>query len=541
MNFIKNKFHLVVIAFVDFIYNSFQILFSISLIKVVDALTNFNKTAFNNAILFLVICIVMQNVIYLLKIYTDKKFININMVYLKQRMYNAIFRYNIEDFSKKPLKHYASFLLNDLNMLEGRYYNSILSILNGISLLICSSAGIIYVNPWFLICIPITFLACKYFPKAFDKKIQQINNNIIKNNSNVTGITQEQLSGFATIKIFKLFNIAKSMRNKFIYNTEKSKENFSRYISFSNSLLSVFAIILTFSVYFIGGNLVLNNIITLSGLIGLNNILGKIVNNCIMLPQFFQYLNSSKSIRTHCIEIINYKDIENTKTIDNKTYDISIKNLTYKYNNENDNVLNNISFNFKANKKYAIIGDNGSGKSTFVKLIAGLYHNYNGSIKYGTHEQNKLNRECLFDILSYMSQDIFIFEDTIENNIKLYENKNNDDYKNIIKDLKINNLITKYNNKNAHNLSGGEKQKISFARVLLKNKCKNIIIADEPTSALDKQSSKNYENYLLSLENTLCIIITHNIDSHLENYDEVLLMKDGSIIEHGKYSTLTKI
>jgi len=538
MNFIENKFYLLIISLVKIFYSIFQVLFSISIIKIIDALTQLDKVAFNKAILFLVFCIVSQNVIYLIKIYTDKKFIRINMTYIKQKMYNAVFNYNIEDFSSKPIKYYTSFFLNDLNMLENRYYSSILSIIDGISMLLCASIGIIYVNAWFLICLPITMLACIYFPKVFDKKLQQISNKIIQNNLNITGVTEEQLNGFITIKIFKMFQIAKKIRNINIEKTEKSKEDLSRYISYSNALLSIFAI---FLIYFCGGNLVFKKVITLSALVGLNNILTSIVNHCVMLPQHFQFLNSSKSIRNLCIEIINYKDIDSTIDIGNSKFNIDINNLTYKYNNDSDNIIKDVTFTFEHGKKYAIIGDNGSGKSTFIKLVSGLYHNYKGSIKYGDCEQNKINRESLFNNISFMSQEVFIFEDTVENNIKLYNEDMNIEYERVIKQLQIDKLIEKCKceSKNALQLSGGEKQKVSFARVLLRNS--NIIIADEPTSALDKKSTEEFEKILLSLKDVTCIVITHDVDEHLQNYDEVIVMKDGSIVEHGKYDDLATI
>ncbi len=137
-----------------------------------------------------------------------------------------------------------------------------------------------------------------------------------------------------------------------------------------------------------------------------------------------------------------------------------------------------------------------------------------------------------------MSQDVFMFDKSLDYNINIFNELEQKSYDNIINILGINSIKSRFTsiNNSSLTLSGGEKQKIALARVLLRNA--SIILADEPTSALDTFASSEFEQFLLSLNDKMCIVITHDIDEHLNNYDAVIVIENGTIIEAGKYSEL---
>ncbi len=535
---IQSKYEVVIICIAKLFTNIIKILYAFSLMSVISSLSENNKAIFLKSILFMITTIIVQNILYFINIYLDKRFIRKNMICLKEKTFNSIFQYNIEEFSKKSIKEYTSILLNDLSIIENRFFGSLISLLDSITMIICSCIGVIYISPWFLLAFPITMLICIYFPKIFDKKIQKLNEDIINNNVKYTGIADEQLRGFKTIKSFNISSFAEEERNNVIEDLEKSKEMFSRFISIANSTLSIFAIILIFCIYYFGGNLVLKGSITLSGLIALNQILSNIINSCIFLPQHVQMMNSAKSVVNRCFEIINYKNTDTNLHIPNKNYNITLSDVSYKYDKNNESTINGVSLLLEHGKKYAIIGQNGSGKSTLIQLLAGHLKNYTGSIKFDNYEQKEISRQSLYSQIAYMSQEVFMFDKSLNDNINIFNELDQNCYDNIINILGINSIKDKYTSKNNHSLtlSGGEKQKIALARVLLRNA--SIILADEPTSALDTIASSEFEQFLLSLNDKMCIVITHDIDEHLNNYDAVIVIENGKIIEVGKYSEL---
>ena len=221
---------------------------------------------------------------------------------------------------------------------------------------------------------------------------------------------------------------------------------------------------------------------------------------------------------------------------------ITLNDVNFSYG-ENQ-VINNINYCFEMNKSYAVVGGSGSGKTTLFQLIMGIYDNYNGSILYDDKNLKDLDLESLYDVVSIVEQNVFIFDDTILNNITMYQNFDSAVLDNVIKKSGLSKLVCEkgldyYCGENGSNLSGGEKQRISIARGLLKNY--RLLLMDEATSALDNETSMNIVDEVLLIPNLLKIIITHNLNEKLlEKFDEIIVLKEGKIVEKGSFNDLMK-
>ena len=205
---------------------------------------------------------------------------------------------------------------------------------------------------------------------------------------------------------------------------------------------------------------------------------------------------------------------------------LTIKNLNYNYQN-NKKIFKNLNLEFQNNKIYCLIGESGSGKSTFLDLILGLKNFQSGdiSIKCKDHE------------VGYVPQECYISEGSIESNIAFgvfRENINKDNLINSAKESKIfdfiNSLPDKFNSKLSSfgsNISVGQKQRISIARTLYNNS--KILLLDEPTSALDHETEKKFINTLQILKKDRLIIMTTHRVQFKEIYDCVLKIENNSI------------
>lgn len=223
---------------------------------------------------------------------------------------------------------------------------------------------------------------------------------------------------------------------------------------------------------------------------------------------------------------------------------IEFKNIVFSYNNESDNVLNNVSFKIKNKEKNAIIGMSGCGKTTIFKLLLKQYDNYYGNILIDNHNIKDFSESCLRNTITIVNQEPMLFNMTIKNNLLMVnENATDEEIRHACKlaniDDFINTLPNKYDEiieENTTNLSIGQKQRIAIARAILKNT--PIILFDEITSALDKNSKRIIEKTInkLSEEKTI-IVIAHTLDS-IEDYDNIIVLKDGKITEQGSHSEL---
>ena len=209
--------------------------------------------------------------------------------------------------------------------------------------------------------------------------------------------------------------------------------------------------------------------------------------------------------------------------------------------------LDNINITFDKNKKYAIVGESGSGKSTLIKLLMRYYNDYEGKISIDNLNIKNIYSSDLYKNISMIQQNIFMFDDSIKENIRLYSNHDDKDILDACKRSGLDKLLNKLPNginslvgENGNKLSGGEKQRIAIARALINNT--QILILDESTSALDNETAYNLENSLLNLENLTLITVTHKLIKNILNrYDEIIVMKNGKIIEKGNFEDLINI
>ena len=168
-------------------------------------------------------------------------------------------------------------------------------------------------------------------------------------------------------------------------------------------------------------------------------------------------------------------------------------------------VLNDITHKFEKNKSYAIVGTSGSGKTTLINLLLGKFNNYSGNIYYNDTELKKISIDSLFEISSFVEQNVFVFDDSIINNITMYSNIEEELLNEAINKSGLAKLIEEKGpdyrcGENGCNLSGGEKQRISIARALVKKS--QLLLLDEATSALDNETYSSITNNLLAIDNT---------------------------------------
>lgn len=208
-------------------------------------------------------------------------------------------------------------------------------------------------------------------------------------------------------------------------------------------------------------------------------------------------------------------DVERTNGKDFQNGDIFFSNVDFAYDNQN-NILEGFNLHIKMGDSVAITGKNGSGKTTIIKLLLGMEQPSSGSISIAGININNMNYKSYRDVLAVVNQNIYLFDDSIKNNICLYDNVDLNDYKRIIRLVKLESLIMEKGENyrigiNGENLSGGQRQKIALARVLLKKK--KVMILDEVTSNLDIETKEVVYNLIYEKPKDLTvIIISHDND-----------------------------
>ena len=232
---------------------------------------------------------------------------------------------------------------------------------------------------------------------------------------------------------------------------------------------------------------------------------------------------------------------EGTAQLGSLTQGIELSHLAFSYEDDKP-ILRDISFSFEPGKSYAVVGASGSGKSTLLHLLSASQTGYSGQILYDGQELRNIRRSSLYDLISVIQQNVFIFNATIRENITLFADFPEEAVERAIRLSGLSGLIRERGEdylcgENGSGLSGGEKQRISIARSLLKNA--QVLLVDEATAALDAQTAHQVSHAILDLSGMTRIVVTHTLEeSALRRYDAILALRDGSIAEQGSFEEL---
>jgi NHLM bacteriocin system ABC transporter peptidase/ATP-binding protein len=273
------------------------------------------------------------------------------------------------------------------------------------------------------------------------------------------------------------------------------------------------------------------------------------VNELISAGQSIQEMRSSME---RIDDVMEYKpDVMDTDVMPNEKTEykklsgaVEIKNITFGYSRLANPLLENFSLSLKPGSKVAFVGSSGCGKSTIAKLISGLYNPWSGEILFDGMERKNIPREVFTGSLAVVDQDIIMFEDSVSDNIKMWDSSI-EDFEMIMaaRDAQIHeNIMLRdggYNCKVAEggkNFSGGERQRFEIARVLAQDP--TIVILDEATSALDAKTEFEVTSAIKD-RGVTCIIVAHRL-STIRDCDEIIVMDKGHVVERGTHDELIK-
>lgn len=379
-------------------------------------------------------------------------------------------------------------------------------------------------------------ISCKFNPMS--KSIQESYDKIcIKINRSV-----------GSINTIKAFNQEEKVKREFKEIIEQNYTNnlkFRKLSMLMNSISNGIMIASLSIVYGIGSLLVMDGKITIGTVVAMG------LYFQLLVQPIFELLNSNIDIHTivpifnRINEYINLKTERVNKENSELSFlkEIEFKNVSFKYNNGSQ-AINNINFKLPSKGIFAIVGDSGAGKSSLIKLLSAFYDSYQGEIKINEKELKEYGAKDIRKVISLVSQDIELVNESIKNNIKMGRDIKDSKIKEVAGSLNLEKTIEKLElgydtivNERA-NLSGGEKQRLSIARALVKESL--IYIFDEPTAALDTINEKRVKDILEELsKEKLVIIITHNL-SLLNKAQCIYTIKQGEIVEEGDYEYLTK-
>ena len=536
-----NIFNFIVLTFISIFQTAVMIILSLMLEKIMAIAAAKDLDAlFDQGKIFIVL-FVFGTLILTLIIFLKPKYQKKAITQYKNNIYKHILEKTISEFNKQNTSTYISALTNDVNKIEEDYLFSGFDLITNITLFICTIIVMFIYSPVLTISGIILSLLPFLGALIVGGKLAFHEKEISNQNASFMHFIKDNLIGFSTVKVFKAEEKIKELFNKNNNILETKKANKTKTIAIMEMVQTVLSLISQFGVFFIGAFIsIKTGAIAPSVILLFIQLMNYIISPLMQIPTLFSKRMACKPLFKKINEILqkeNNNDIlEEIESID----EISISNLSFMY--EDKVILNDITHKFEKNKSYAIVGPSGSGKTTLMNLLLCKDNSYTGSIYYDNQDAKNISLDSLFEISSLVEQNVFVFDDSIINNITMYSNVDDDLLEEVINKSGLKELINEKGKdyrcgENGSNLSGGEKQRISIARALI-NKSQ-LLLLDEATSALDNETSTFITNNLLNIENNIKIMITHRLDEEvLKKFDEIIVMKNGRIVENGKYDEL---
>jgi len=463
---------------------------------------------------------------------------------MRQAVFAGIMRQNIEDFHSVNTADYLSALNNDMKIIEEGYLNNIFDVLYHGVLFIATLGVMLYFDVFVTLVIIGMSILMMLVPSLIGAALQKRQTMQSEKMSAFMVQMKDFFSGFEIIRSYRMKAFTKkafAQQNDELFTAQYRVGKLTALLA---GLTATLAILTQVTAIFLSAYFIIIGRISAGVLLGLVQASGQLVSPVGSLLGMLPMIKGAKPIIERVNRFADYEPSGFTGTqAPSFETSIAISELNFGYTEE-DVTLHGVSLTFERGKKYAIVGGSGCGKSTLVKLLTGYYSNYDGKIAYDGTDLHQLDMEKLGELSATIHQNIYLFDETIQDNICLHRTYAEDALQNALRISGVD-LFLGADGKdlsdpvgeNGANLSGGQRQRIAVARALILNK--PILILDEGTSSLDMHTAYDIESRLLKEDELTLITITHALNPELlQNYDGIVFMENGKIAETGTYAEL---
>ena len=541
--FYKNKMCFIASVIMTIVMSFLNLMISWLIQQIMDSMANQNmQSAVRCAWIAasVVIAYTVANAVYR-AVYP--RFLQRAMQQYRDYAFSRLTQKSLRSFSKEGTALYVSALTNDCTSIENNYLAAIFTLIEFLFCFLGALIMMLYYSPVMLVlAVALSFLPVAVSMTAGNRLTEQ-EKEISKKNERFVSIVNELLSGFPVIKSFRAETQASRLFSQRNEQAEEAKKNKRRTEQLISLLANDAGIIAQMGIFLAGAWLAISNKgVTAGVVIVFVQLMNYILNPISQVPLLWSNRKAAIALMEKLSDALseNVRE-EGREKLNGFSEKIEVKDLTYGYEPESP-VLKDLDVQFDAGKSYAIVGGSGSGKSTLLNLLMGSSSNYRGEICIDGVSIKNIESESLYQLMTSVQQNVFIFNDTIRNNVTMFHEFPDREVTLALERSGLSEFIEKRGEdfvcgENGANLSGGERQRISIARALLRKS--PILLVDEATAALDAATARAVSFSILNLVGMTRIVVTHRLEEAiLRRYDKILVMKNGTICEQGNFDTL---
>lgn len=538
----NNKMVFVVAVLLQIFGAGCNLLISWQLGAALDAISNSDKVYIYRLGIFAAISIPVIFLINTAATIVKARFVHRGIRQYKDKAFDLLTEKSVSTINGENTATYISVLTNDAASVENNFLNNLVLFIYYVSMLVMTLVMMIAYNPLLTLFVVILSFLPTAVSVVMGKELANREKHVSDENEIFTAKLKDILSGFSVIKCFKAESRIKSIFCAQNYALEKSKEQRRRYVGVLTAAAEESGLAVQFCIVFIGAIFVLSGKITVGSILVFVNLCNFVNQPVQNIPTCYANLKAAKVLTEKLGAMLD--DVGNTEGCHapEKVYDsILVKDLSFGYESAAP-ILKGVSCHFESGKSYAIVGASGAGKSTLLNLLMGYYRDYRGTVAIDGDDIKSFSADSIYDLMSLIDQKVFLFDDTIRNNITMFAPFSDEDVNRAIKLAGLDEVIRKRGEdyrcgENGNTLSGGERQRIAIARSLLKGS--NVLLVDEATASLDNETARYVSSAILALKELTRIVVTHRLDeSILKQYDGIVMLKNGIACEIGTFKEL---
>jgi len=470
------------------------------------------------------------------------RYVRKGMQQYKNLAFERLSRKSISAFTQENTGRYLSALTNDANSVETQFLKYMPALAEHVVSFVLSLGVMLWYSPLLTLVLVVASAVPILTSLLLSGRYAAWERQVSDENEGFTGRIKDLLSGFAVTKSFKAEREVQRIFEGDNAQLEQKKEGKNSFEALVNALSTASGILAQMATFIVGGFMAIRGIITPGTVMIFVNLCNGVLGPIQNIPVYFSGVRAAKGLIRKLAELTQENTTRDGERIEPVLHDgITFQNVSFGYEPD-QTVLKGISLKLEPGKKYAIVGASGSGKSTLLNLLMGGYTGYEGSIAIDGREITSIDPDSLYEIISLIGQNVFLFDATVRENITMFRDFPDHAVDSAAERAGLLPVMEAKGEdyrcgENGAGLSGGERQRVSIARSLLRGN--PVLMLDEATAALDNQTAWEVTDAILRLDGLTRIVVTHRLaESLLRRYDANIALRDGRVTEQGTFEEL---